>query len=171
MRCRQRDCSAQIGLRRVYICPTQNRTSERASQTTSLLVRQARQAGRRARWLRQSPHMLPGSRDHEESTNKPRARELDHRPFIVFAEEASHGSVLGLDSTRLLISRDEQSLIVSAPRDDARLLPLSSSVFCTSDGHLYESVVSEKQTRANWIAFALYLISFAPRAVCEMLRH
>src|SRR5436190_1128672 len=81
--------------------------------------------------------MLPGSRDHEESTNKPRVR-----PPSIYCirrereREASHGSALshGHGSARLLISPDEQSLIVSVPRDcppSAR-----SSVFCTSDGHL-----------------------------------
>lgn len=67
-------------------------SGERASrQSGSQPVRQAgSQAGRRARWLRQSPHMLPGSRDHEKRAQTNLA--LDHRPFIVSAEKASHGS-------------------------------------------------------------------------------
>ncbi|KYM75998.1 hypothetical protein ALC53_13483 [Atta colombica] len=62
-------CSQRIAADRPEsISDVVRRVSEQGSQAASQAVKQA---GRRARWLRQSPHMLPGSRDHEESTNKP----------------------------------------------------------------------------------------------------
>lgn len=63
------------GTRRVHSRSVQGgrRVCVRCSQASER-SESGRQAGGRARWLRQSPHMLPGCRDHEESTNKPRVR-------------------------------------------------------------------------------------------------
>lgn len=97
----ERECPAQIGLESISDAESDVRATERVSeqsnsQPASKPVRQAdRQAGRQA-------GVPDGYGNHRtcfqaaETTKRAQTNlALDHRPFIVFAEEASHGSALG----------------------------------------------------------------------------